>query len=355
MKKNILTLLFTFITIVSFAQKHDLPDEFFGLKFNEKYSPEQIQEALKGNGTYYEFDNTEPYVENGVPYYRYGFENASYNGRTYDLIGITTTTKGVLAQVCFNYFNDSDTSEAIDSVYEEVKSELTETYAMFSIPAQNDIVADRMLCINEGASRVLRLTKYTEEGQTSMIEINYYAFETMANDLPEIQDTFYGMKMGSYQTTSSIKSSVENRGTFIEERDLSFGMVVSFYNVSFAGDVWQYASFYTTENGLLYEVDFQKSFEESDSDSEEFNQAEQNYNTYKAKLNDKYGEHDEREFETGKYISYNGKNHMSAVLSNEVSLSKGSSYRRYVSLTYTQEDYYQEKMDYLKEQSNNEL
>lgn len=83
MRRIIFTICFTFITAISLAQQKNLPEEFFGLKFCEKYTPEQLKDAMKNNGTFFEIDNSVPYEMNGTQYLRYGFRNVNYDGRDY--------------------------------------------------------------------------------------------------------------------------------------------------------------------------------------------------------------------------------------------------------------------------------
>ena len=57
-----------------------------------------------------------------------------------------------------------------------------------------------MLAINNGVT--LRLDKYTEDGQITGIEISYFSLlsnlmEAIESERPEIQDSFFGMKMGN--------------------------------------------------------------------------------------------------------------------------------------------------------------
>lgn len=49
MRRIIFTICFTFITAISLAQQKNLPEEFFGLKFCEKYTPEQLKDAMNNS------------------------------------------------------------------------------------------------------------------------------------------------------------------------------------------------------------------------------------------------------------------------------------------------------------------
>ena len=76
--------------------QQNVPDEFFGLKFGEKYTVEQMKASVGDSGAYFEVDNTEPFDMGGTLYYRYGFENVSYGGRTYPVMALMTLTNGKL-------------------------------------------------------------------------------------------------------------------------------------------------------------------------------------------------------------------------------------------------------------------
>lgn len=346
MRKFVFTICFTFIAAISMAQQKSLPEEFFGLKFCEKYTPEQLRDAMKNNGTYFEIDNSEPYDMNGIQYLRYGFQDVTYGGRTYPLLVLMTNTNGVLSMVDFCIPNGGADSAALDSTYNVIKSELSKDYELTSFPIQDHPEVERFLAINNGVT--LRLDKYTENGQTNSIEISYVsllagfmgAFES---ERPEIQDSFFGMKMGSTQTRSTIERYVGYRGKYLDEEYISNGKAIVFKDVSFAGRTWDFANFYLTEEGVLYEAKFSISLEDYGSYSDEWKQAQSTYDYYWQKLNEKYGEKEETDSDDGKYVTYIGKNDMAVIVSNERSQSKGGSFRRYVSLDYIQTEYFKQQ------------
>ena len=346
MRRIIFTICFTFITAISLAQQKNLPEEFFGLKFCEKYTPEQRKDAMNNNGVYLEIDNSKPYDINGIQYLRYGFQNVTYEGRTYPLLILITNTSGTLSVVVFFLPNDNPTSVAIDSTYNVIKSELSKDYELSTFPVQDHPEIERMLAINNGVT--LRLDKYTEDGQITGIEISYFSLlsnlmEAIESERPEIQDSFFGMKMGSTQTRLAIDRAVGYKGKWLDEEYISNGKVIIFKDVSFAGRTWDFANFYLTESGVLYEVKFNISLEDYGSYSDEWKQAQSTYNYYRQKLNDKYGEKEETESDNGKYTTFIGKNDMAVIVSNERSQSKGGSYRRYVSLDYIQTEYFNQQ------------
>ena len=113
-------------------------------------------------------------------------------------------------------------------------------------------------------------------------------------------------------------------------------MRIIFKNVSFAGRTWDFANFYLTESGQFYELRVNQSLNDGVIYEDEIRDAQKTYDYYKEKLNEKYGEKEEKDSEDGKYIIYLGSNDMGVMLSNERSRSKGGDYRRYVTLDYIQ-------------------
>lgn len=354
MRKIILIFISSFIAMISVAQQKDLPEEFFGLKFGEAYTQEQIVNAMRNLGEHFDIDNSEPFNMGGTLYLRYGFKNVTYEGRTYPLLILMTLKDGTFAMVDFIIPADTDNRASLDSTYNVIKNELSKNYELTSFPMQEHPEMDRMLTINNGIT--LRFDKFTENGQTSSLEISYvYLFasimERFRNHLPEIQDLFFGIKMGSSQNRESINTAISYRGRFLEENFTSKGKNITFSDVSFAGTTWDYADFYLTEDNLLYEVLFYLSLDDYGSYSDEWKRAENTYEYYKQKLDDKYGEAEDKSSDDEVYASYFGNNNMAVIISNKRSQSKGGAYRRYVTLDYIQTDLYNQ----VNEKLDNEL
>ena len=338
MRRIILVLLLSFVAMIMKAQQN-LPEEFFGLKFGEKYTVEQMKAAVGDKGSYFEIDNSEPYDFGGTPYYRYGFEDVTYKGRTYPLMLLLTLKNGKLALVDFSYPNDTGNISALDSTYTVIKNELSEAYDITSFPIVDHPEIERLIAINNGVT--VRLDKYTENGHTSGIEVSYVSLTATISDAfqslrPIIQDSFFGMKMGSPQTRRTITDAVGHKGTYLDEEYSSNGKIIIFKNVSFAGRTWDFANFYLPESGQFYELRVNQSLNDGVIYEDEIRDAQKTYDYYKEKLNEKYGEKEEKDSDDGKYIIYLGSNDMGVILSNERSRSKGGDYRRYVTLDYIQ-------------------
>lgn len=188
------------------------------------------------------------------------------------------------------------------------------------------------------------------------IEVSYLSLTAILTDAykvvyPTIQDTFMGLKIGSYQTISSIKSAVGYKGEYLNERLDSYGKTIIFTKMMFAGKTWDFGSFSLTDKGELYRVCAYDSLKDGFGYDDENNDAQQTYDSYKIKLNNKYGVQDENESSKGKFITYIGGNDISIILSNERSKSTGGEYRRYVQIEY----YHTAIFNKLSEQSADEL
>lgn len=189
---------------------------------------------MNNNGTYFEIDNSEPYEINGIQYLRYGFQNVTYEGRTYPLLILITNTSGTLSMVSFCILNDNTNSTAIDSTYNAIKSELSKDYELTYYPVQDHPEIERMIAINNGVT--LRLDKSKENDQTKSIEISYVSLLASfmgeyESELPEIQDSFFGMKMGSTQTRLTIDRAVGYKGKWLDEEYISNGKVIIFNGI----------------------------------------------------------------------------------------------------------------------------
>lgn len=338
MKRIVLVLLLSFPAMLLNAQQN-LPEEFFGLKFGEKYTLEQMKVAVGDSGTYIEVDNAEPFDMGGTLYYGYEFENVSYEGRKYPVMTLMTLRDGKLAAVDFVYPTDSGSTAVLDSTYTALKDELSKAYDLISFPITDHPEIERLIAVNSDVS--MRLDRYVEDGRTSGVGVTYVSLTATFLDMleslrPPIQDSFFGMKMGSLQTRRTITDAVGYKGKYLNEEYTSNGKVIVFTDVSFAGRTWDFANFYLTEEYQFYDVRVNISLRDGALYEAEMRDAQKTYDYYREKLNEKYGEAEEKDSGDGKYVVYFGCNDMCVILSNERSRSKGGDYRRYVSLDYVQ-------------------
>lgn len=351
MKRILLALAFVAIAVVSRAQT-PLPDEFFGLKFCERYTVEQMKAAVGENGTYFEIDNTEPYEIGSTKYYRYGFENVTYGGRTYDYMLLLNHLNGKFGMAFFGYAADPDNPAVIKKVYDDLRNELSQGRTLTEFPITDHPEVLRLISIESDV--MVRLDKYTDGDRITGVELSYVsswagAELLLESQYPTIQDTFLGMKMGSKQTAYSIKSAVGYKGEYLNEEYTTNGKKLIFKDIVFAGREWDYGTFYLTEDGSFYMLTVECSLTDWKSDDKK--EAQSIYDSYKQKLTDKYGDKEEKDSDEGKYIMWFGNNDMAVMISNNRGKSNGGEYRRYVSIGYFQTEIY----DRLSQKSDDEL
>lgn len=327
MKRILLIFALSLLTTITKAQQHDIPNEFFGLRLGETYTVEQLIAAIGDNGTYIEIpgiDDAEPDYLSNV------FQNITYKGKTYSRALFITLKDGTLTAVAFYLLPNAE--QTLESAYDEIKNELSQHYEM--IPQESQPGVERIVSQNNDI--MLTLDKHMEDGQCSCFSI-YYTSLTALNDyylkqLPVIQDTFFGMKMGtSYSSRQFVINQIGNKGTFLNEEYTSNGKIVTFSDVSFAGSTWNFADLFFTDDGAFYDINLYDGYLYKDDK----NEAQSQYEYFKEKLDGKYGKQEEKNSDEGRYIVYFGSNNMRLILSNRRAKSRGGDYRRYVSLNYT--------------------
>lgn len=333
MKRILLIFALSLLTIIAKAQQQDIPNEFFGLRLGEAYTVEQLIAAIGDNGTYIK----NPGIDDAEPgYLNNGFQNVTYKGKTYSLAFFITLKDGTLTTVAFYLLPNSD--QTLSSAYDEIKNELSQHYEMLPQESRQPGV-ERIGSQNNDI--MLTLDKRMEDGQCSSVSI-YYTSLTATRDyytkqLPAIQDTFFGMKMGtSCSSRQFVINKIGNKGTFLGEDYTSNRKIITFGDISFAGATWDFADFSFTDSGAFYDIDLSCSYNDGYLYKDDENEAQSQYEYFKEKLNGKYGEQEEKNSDEGRYIVYFGSNNMRLILSNRRAKSTGGDYRRYVSLNYTQ-------------------
>lgn len=344
MKKYIFIIISLFISVSANAQQA-IPSEFFGLKYGNTYSLEEVISHVGDNGRYSStnFSEFESLELSG-----YLFENVTYCGRTYTSMTIHFHSK-VFVGIIFSISN-TERSQSFNSIYHELDNELSDKYDMIDYPVSNDEI--NKISIDDNGNAVA--IGYRESHNGNIAVITYLSLTTLFSDitnkvLPTIQDTFFGLKMGTRQTTSTIKWAVGDKGTLLSEDKDIYGKTITFKDITFAGKVWDFGEFRLTENGELYDLSVQISLKDYGFD--DLKEANRTFESFKTKLEEKYGTAEEKTDEAGKRISYIGNNGIGLMLSNERSKSKGGDYRRYVTLEY----WHTEIHSQLYNQSNDEL
>ena len=339
MKRILLIIAFVLTYIAAHAQE-SLPNEFFGLKFDEAYTLEQMIEHIGSNGTF--IQEIDPFQMGTTMYYGYIFEDVTYNAKHYPTMMLMSLEHGTFGGVAFTFTSENiNENQSLADIYDILKDSLTSKYGElsdFTIDGQPENIS-RLLNIGNGVG--LRLDKYTSNDTITAVEVSYISLMAIIIDsyiasYPTIQDTFLGIKMGSQQTSYSIKSAIGYKGEYLNEEYDPYGKTIIFTNFIFAGKTWDYGNFSLTDKGVLYSVSAYDSLDEGYGYEDELNTAEQTYELYKSSLDAKYGVHDEQESDNGKYVIYVGNNDISIILSNERNKSTGGEYRRYITIQYYQ-------------------
>ena len=246
---------------------------------------------------------------------------------------------------------DIPEGQTLEALYNDFCEELSQEYEMMDSSNLSTLIKSKISTDKEGNAIMI---SYQESEGEDMVLIAYVSMSLIYADVlkatfPTLQDTFFGMKIGSRQTTTSIKSAVGHKGTFISEDNVLYGKTVLFKDFMFAGQKWDYGTFIINDEGVLYEIRAEMSLEDYSLDDK--NEANRIYQLFKERLSKKYGEKDEESDEEGIYISYVGNNMISLTLSNERSKSNSGEYRRYVILDYIDLSTFEQ----LSKQSNDEL
>ncbi len=336
MRKLIFTLFAMVLSSVAYAQQ-PIPSEFFGLEYGNIYTLEQVKTHVGDKGKYVEADNS--FEFGSMKWTGYCFSDVEFFGRHYPSMVILMLTSDVFGGLMLTY-SDADLSEGqtMDSVYNELLKELSGQYTFVEMSLGKDGVTAKV-SFDESRNAIALLRNKSEDGE--VVSITYVSFSLIYSDFnsdafPTIQDTFFGMKMGSIQSVSTLKSALWHKGKYLDEQYDSSGKNVSFTKLIFAGKTWDYGNFKLSDKGELYCISAYDSLDDGYFYEDEKKEAERTYEAYKEKLNDKYGQQQEETTEDGKQVIYWGWNDMAVILKNERSKSQGGEYRRYVKIEYIQ-------------------
>lgn len=331
--KRIITL-----TVLLLSASLCQAQNFFGLNFGEVYTTEQLKKAVGDLGVY-EGSEDEGFAVGDA------FSNVRYEGHQYEAVVFLKNVNGSLLGVTFTLSDESGSALGLNDKFMKVK----ETYEKKGEFIVDDSQEDTEYYVMELETMYFVLSRRLEGGNTAQVTLGYLSPEglmTMLNDiqetyLPEIQDEFFGIKMGKRITESSIKSAIGTKGEFLHSESANSYKKYTFTDVVFAGHTWSYGSFDVTPDGRFFSLSVYDSLGDY---SDERREAESTFSSFKRKLDDKYGEEEVEQYEdgSGKSVTYFGSNDMAVILSNTRSRSSGGSYRRYVKLEYVQFAIYRE-------------
>ena len=334
MKKCFVTLLAIILGYSCLAQ----PTSFFGLKLGEKYSLEEMVAAVGENGTY--FDSGQLNFTDTMVLDVYYFSDVKYGDSYFPLMGLQFfTTTGKLAAASFCYVADEDTNNAeMEQTYKQIADTVQVKYPMQLVQTE-DLTLTRLVSIGVFSQAMVRLDKYMESDRISSIELTYMSTFDLALELlsdepvrPDVQDTFLGLKFGEKYTQTQVKSAFFGRGTFMKEDRLSPGVGYSFKDVSFGGRKWDFGNVYMTGDSEFYCFYL---YDSLDNTARERRGAKSDFESLKAKLDEKYGSIETEVKDDGSLsATYLGGNDVGIILSLDEQKAASGLYRLYFSLNY---------------------
>lgn len=162
---------------------------------------------------------------------------------------------------------------------------------------------------------------------------------TSTSPLPEIRDTFFGLKLGSVQSRESIQKAVGKKNGHVKANEKAGGSSVVYHNVPFAGKTWDTVRFRVDEDGILYNISFHEVNEEPASSS--CTTTDKTYETLRRALDEKYGTGVESQIEDGWSTEYFGENLMVLVLSYSLSHDASELAHGKVELSFFHADHFE--------------
>lgn len=333
------------LAVAFLSTGHAQPSTFFGLKLGQCYSGDQIASILKQNGIKEGPAEVAQEPENNpmglISYY---VDDVSFGGRQYPIMAVQVLPNDhKLVCVSFAIFKDDESAikPQLEGTYYSMRDSLKRIYPLESVDTGSPDI--KRLYYSSTLGTAVRLDRYLDGGYTSVIDLSYLSALDIAMallnatpTLPDIQDTFFGLKMGKAYTHSQIKSAFISKGTFLNESSSAGQNSVTFTDVYFAGSTWNYCDVMLSSKNELYVVDFYNSYSEFDYNEE--TGTKKSYKTLKERLDSKYGEAETKEEDSDLSTIYIGGNNILIILSKEKSKSKGGSYRQYFHLSYYQRD-----------------
>ena len=314
------------------------PTEFFNIKIGESYTKEEIINRIGSNGVFVEKEKSPE-----LDYNFYSFNDVVYEGRHYHVMVVETLPRdNSVVGVEFILYLDEETISPLrlNGIFKEMSDSLRAVYPMRPFNNLDDLDSVSMIYVGESGP-VLVLEKEYEEGIINCISLSYYDKEFFQsffenNDLPTIQDTFFGLRMGKTYTESQVRAILDKKGQYSSTETMPYGKSISYLNVSFAGQEWDMCEVSLTRNNELYYFVCYNSYKSYDID--ELEDAKKLYESIKSRLDTKYGEGKSDYKENEKSTTYAGNNNMGVIVSEKKAKSKGGTYMKYVMVAYFKYD-----------------
>ena len=318
------------------------PTSFWGLKFGEKYTLDEMIAAIGENGTY--VDRERQQFSDQIDFDTYFFTDVEFGDSHFPIMTLQfLPDSGTLLAASFGFLANEETKqEVLERTYKSISDSLQTHYSMITVPLEDPSVT-RITSLGTFSPSLVRLDKYTEAGLITAIELTYLSIFDLAFELlpdeperPDIQDTFMGLKFGEKYTLTQVKSALSSRGTYLKEESTSPGVGYIFRDVSFAGKQWSFGTVYMTGDSRFYCFYL---YDSLDNTARERRGAKSEYESFKSKLDDKYGfveteEGDDESLST----TYMGRNDVYIILSLEEEKSASGLYRLFFKLSYVQRE-----------------
>ena len=341
MKRIIVTIVFSAFCILLCAQNDST---FFGLRLGQIYSEQEIVDAVSPYGKYVEKGECTDGL--AVPYM---FENVMWNGRLSPMVWVSCAERGhILTSVSFGIrATDVDNQESLEKIASSLCDSLSALDANAYYKYSQDSTSVQSFYASQSNKHIIiRVDCYYENNIVSLVGVNYIhlnaTFQASMDSLfpprPKIQDTFFGLKLGERYGINDVKRAFYENGDYLNSDNGGNSVSYTYTDVYFAGHKWNYFVVDITDDGRFYSIRAYDSLSDYSYNYDERNEAKQTYDSFKSRLDEKYGNVVEKD-ENGKCSSvYIGENDVAIVLSNERSKSSGGEYRRYVTIAYVQTD-----------------
>lgn len=339
MKRVLCIFFFMLIALSSYSQAK----EFFGLRLGQKYTRQQIIDSVGKNGIFVENPGTSA-TKDAVSGQYHVFAPANYNGEEYSVIDFMTLEDGTFAYISFIKAADGLQSPSyVDSSYNSICRKL---FALYPELKDNkfEVEGKVVYSLPNSDRESVKITLVKDsEGNTFYYEVAYSDLDSLLEgvlddyekNLPDIQDTFFGMTVRKKYSSSAIKSYVGSKGIFLEEnREGDINSIV-FKDIYFAGIRWDFGQFLTSGKNELFYFEAYNSLPDGYTDDDERREAKRTYESLKARLDVKYGEGHEDMDEDGNLETYYfGRNDMVVSIRNYRSKSTSGLFRRFVGIKY---------------------
>ncbi len=341
MKRIIVTIVFSALCTLLAAQNDST---FFGLRLGQVYSESEIIDAVSPYGKYVEKGECTDGLT--VPYM---FEEVNWGGRLSPIVAVSSAERGhTLTAISFGIrATDVDNLEALEKIASALRDSLSAIDANAYHQYAQDSTSVRSFYASPSNEQIMIRVDCCYDNKTlESVQVNYIhlkaalkaSMDSLFPPRPKIQDTFFGLKLGERYRLNDINRAFYQSGDYLDSTKGRNSVSYTYTKVYFAGHKWNYCVVDVTDDGRFYSIRVYDSLSDNSYNYDERNEAKQTYDSFKSKLDEKYGNAVETD-EDGKCSSvYLGENDVAIVLSNERSKSSGGEYRRYVTIAYVQTD-----------------